>query len=329
MDQKDTGGYASNNFWNGSGDSKTEGVNNAMRALNCLAALDIGGAFSYGYKGYGQYINSQRLDDLDSSAWKVKAALVSAGDSSMVSGSGIGSGASGGDSSSITGQTGNNPAATASPAASHMLSDMDHGFLYRGETGDIASDFEKKSGMSRETFFNELAATEASGLSWDDPNIMSKVEARYQSFISKIPNQDYKANIEKMHDMVSVAKKLDVFAKAADFYKDNRWGNGGDKLAKDAADAKASQAANSAGAGERNLASDPVALAAIASGDSSLQKTDDKAPNLSKDQMGMFLDVEGSKADELKDFIGPEETIFRVVSKRYRKLTPMMIGRAL
>ncbi|MGZ3652399.1 MAG: hypothetical protein ACXWSC_14525, partial [Bdellovibrionota bacterium] len=34
INQKDAGGYASNNYWNGSGDSKDEGVRNLTRALN-------------------------------------------------------------------------------------------------------------------------------------------------------------------------------------------------------------------------------------------------------------------------------------------------------
>ena len=55
----------------------------------------------------------------------------------------------------------------------------------------------------------------------------------------------------------------------------------------------------------------------------------EEKPKLSKEQMGMYLGLEGNRGDDLKEFIGQEETIFRVVSKRYRKLTPMMIGKNL
>jgi hypothetical protein len=340
INQMDAGGYASNNYYNGSGDSKDEGVRNAMRALNRLASLDIGGAIHYGYKGYGNYTNSQRMDDLDSAAWRNKGTMDSAA-AALLSGSSGGSGTGGDYASTIGpeqdpahlrnggGRKGINGASGISK--SHMLSDMDRGFLYRGETGEVAAEFEKKSGMSRETFFNELAATEASGLSWDDPNVMDKMESRYRDFVQKIPNKDYRANIEKMHDMFNLAKKSQLLEEAAAFYKNARWGNGGDKLAKQAKDArdaaKLAEAtplqSGSASDGDRSPASE-APVSALAKGEDGA-----KLPKLTKEQMGMYLGLEGTHGDELKDFIGQEDTIFRVVSKRYRKLTPMMIGRIL
>ena len=215
-----------------------------------------------------------------------------------------------------------------------MLSEMDRGFLYRGETGEVAAEFEKKSGMNRETFFNELAATEASGLSWDDPSLMDKMEGRYRDFIQKIPNKEYRANIEKMHDMLSFAKKTQFLEEAAAFYKKMRWSDGGDKLAqqaqqaRDAAKSEEAAAQGRSGGGERRPASESEATAPTPSSIAQAAE-ESKGPKLNKEQMGMYLGLEGSHGDELKDFIGQEDSIFRVVSKRYRKLTPMMIGKIL
>jgi hypothetical protein len=346
IDQKDAGGYASNNYWNGSGDSKDEGVRNAMRALNCLAALDIGGAFHYGYKGYDNYTNSQRMDDLDSASWSKKGNMdTQAG--SLITGSinnapntnpsnSDGAAMSGPEEQNAKllsgkgGASSNSASDITAQAKDHMLSSMDRGFLYRGETGDVAAQFEKKSGMSRETLFNEMAAAEASGLSWDDPNLMDKMEARYQSFIKKIPNESYRKNIEMMHDTLSMAKKTQIFEEAAAFYKEHRWGNGGDKVAQQAADAKAAAeaAASAAGAAGSSTISRELASAeeAPASVIAAREKNDEK-PKLAKDQMGLYLGIDGAKGDDLKDLLGQEDTIFRTVSKRYRKLTPMMVGK--
>jgi hypothetical protein len=339
INQKDAGGYASNNYWNGSGDSKDEGVRNAYRALNRLASLDIGGAIHYGYKGYGNYINSQRMDDLDTLSWKNKGSMDSYA-AAPVSGRSTVTGTPGsGDTPSQVGPE--REAAHVGPegrAASKGLSNLDRSFLYRGETGEAAAEFERRSGMNREALFNELVAAEASGLSWDDPNLMDRMESRYKAFVQKIPNQEYRANIEKMHDMFSLAKKAQVFEEGAAFYKKMRWGDGGDKVAAAAAGPESKvtgegAAADASGEGkgdvagaERNPASDSAPAAVTAA----QAKTDDpKVASLTKDQMGMYLGLDGTKGDELKDFLGQEDSIFHVVSKRYRKLTPMLIGKML
>jgi hypothetical protein len=341
INQKDAGGYASNNYWNGSGDSKDEGVRNAMRALNHLAALDIGGAVHYGYKGYGNYINSQKMDDLDSAAWKSKGSMDSIGSPLLSGASGNGAGQNGGGNPSAlgperdpahlpAGSNGAKDASGESSVTSHKLADMDRSFLYRGETGDVAAEFEKKSGMSREEFFNQLANAEASGLSWDDPNLMEKGEALYQRFISKIPNKDYRTNLERAHSLFTLAKKMQIMEEAAAFYKKMRWGDGSpSKVANDAngngsgaAEQAAAAGQGAPDAGRAPASAEPAAVVAA-------KEATDEKPKLSKEQMGMYLGLEGSHGDDLKDFIGPDDTIFHLVSKRYRKLTPMMIGKVM
>lgn len=333
INQKDAGGYASNNYYNGSGDSKDEGVRNGMRALNHLAALDIGGAIHYGYKGYGNYINSQSMDNLDSASWKNKGAMDSLVTGPISGTSGGGSGITGDVSQSSVGPESQNAKLPTSGSGSgtgastiatgHKLADMDHSFLYRGETGDVAAEFEKKSGMSREEFFNQLASAEASGLSWDDPNVADKMEARYQAFIAKIPNQEYRANIEKMHSMFSLAKKAQLLEEAAAFYKKMRYGDGA--LASGGKNDISGASDAAAGAGSADRA--PASEAEIAGDIAAPAKADVAAQKLTKEQMGMYLGLDGVKGDDLKDLVGAEDSIFRVVSKRYRKLTPMMIGK--
>jgi hypothetical protein len=339
INQMDAGGYASNNFYNGSGDSKDEGVRNGMRALNHLAALDIGGAIHYGYKGYGNYINSQSMDDLDSNAWKNKGAMTSLAQGPLSGTSGTSnSGITGGDTPNVSGPEAQNAklpggasGASTSVTPGHKLADMDRGFLYRGETGEVAAEFEKKSGMSRDELFNQLAATEASGLSWDDPNVADKMEARYQAFIAKIPNAEYRSNIEKMHSMFSLAKKTQVLEEAAAFYKKMRYGDGNvanaNKSGVNPSDVSAAQAASAAAAAAAQSADRAPASVSEVAAAGDAKPAAEATQKLTKEQMGMYLGIDATKGDDLKDLMGPEDSLFRLVSKRYRKLTPMMIGR--
>lgn len=301
--QKNAGGYSSNNYWNGSGDSKDEGVRNAMRALNHLAALDIGGAFHYGYKGYGNYINSQRMDDLDSRSWKNKDALNSV-NNGMIHG--------------------------ASAPHPHKLSDMDKSFLYRGETGDVAAEFEKRSGMSREEFFDHLAAAEDSGLSWDDPNVVSKMEQRFQTFVARIPNQEYRANLEKAQSMISLAKKVSLLEEGLSFYKKMRWGDGASQVAAGETNGNAPEALVAGPEASTSEASRNPASESSPSRLLTPPNPNEGMPKLAKDQMGMYLGLEGTHADELGDIMANvDETIFHLISKRYRKLTPGLLGKAI
>ncbi len=332
INQQDAMGYGSNNYYNGSGDSKDEGVRNGMRALNRLASLDIGGAFHYGYKGYDNYINSQKMDDLDAQAWKLKGVMSSVNDS-MISGSSNSAGQSSNPGTSIGPVL--DQAKTGRP--SNKMIDMDRAFLYRGETGEVAAEFEKRSGMSREEFFNQLASAGDAGLSWDDPNLMDKFEQRYQAFVAKIPNEEYRNNLEKAHSLITMAKKTQLMQEAAAFYAKNRWGVDGapQQVAKNDLTGNGNLAGNSnsgggnnKGDGDRSPASSDLPMTARQA------KTDDTAPKLSKEQMGMYLGLEGSHADELRDVMGSmlggdSDSLFKIVSKRYRKLTPALIGKAV
>ncbi len=342
MTQQDAMGYGSNNYWNGSGDSKDEGVRNGMRAMGRLASLDIGGAIHYGYKGYGNYINSQKMDDLDARAWKKKDTMNSITNGMIGGASGGGSSTNGGEAYSAVGPereaaklpSGANGKSTNGESAitGKKWKDMDKGFLYRGETGEVAAEFEKKTGMSRDEFFNHVANAADSNLSFDDPNLMNNLEQRFQAFKAGVRNQDFKDKLDKVHSMFSFMKKTEMLQEAASFYYAQRGPlNPPDQMLAGGAakgDASTISASGNGGTssamGERALASDSAPLLAAQS------NFDPSEAKLRKDQMGLYLGLENSHGDELKDImVNAEDTIFKAVSKRYRKLTPGLLGRAM
>jgi hypothetical protein len=341
INQQSAAGYASNNFWNGSGDSKDEGVRNGMRAMNRLASLDIGGAIHYGYKGYGNYTNSQKMDDLDARVWKNKGKMDSIKDG-MIGGAASSGAGTGSESYSAIGperegaklpNTGSSKTVNGeSVVTSKKWSAMDRGFLYRGETAEVAAEFERKSGMSREEFFNQLADTADASLNYDDPNLMNKLEARYAKFVNAIPNKEYRANIQKAYSMFSFAKKQEALQEVAAFYYKMRGDTGPSEPAQPQvakSEVKADlPSAPAAVASERSPSSADNSNLALAHEAAVRMNENSK---LTKEQMGMYLGLEGSHGDELKDIMIAADTdsIFRKVSKRYRKLTPALLGKAI
>lgn len=327
MTQQDAMGFGSNNYWNGSGDSKDEGVRNGMRAMGRLASLDIGGAIHYGYKGYGNYINSQRMDDLDSRAWKKKDTMNSVSDEIIRTPK-----ITGGISSELPYSLAPRPenaklpaeAAKAGPPPGKKWKDMDRGFLYKGETNEVAADFEKKTGMSREEFFNHVADAADANLSFDDPDLLNNLERRFLAFKAGVRNADFKSKLEKAHSMFSFMKKTEMLAEAAAFYQKTRGGEpGSQEMLADKAPGGAPNAP-AADAGRALASAEPAAPQVALQSNS-----DPRVAKLSKDQMGVLLGI-GSHGDELSGLlISAEDTIFKVVSKRYRKLAPALTGKAL
>lgn len=332
MTQQDAMGLGSNNYWNGSGDSKDEGVRNGMRAMGRLASLDIGGAIHYGYKGYGNYINSQKMDDLDARAWKKKDTMLSVTDN-MISSPKGGQGRSmisgevsqGADAVNKTANTGAGKSKHGERTApSKKWRDMDRGFLFRGETAEVAAEFEKKTGMSREEFFEHVADAADAELSFDDPNLLTNLEARFERFKAGVRNPDFKSKLDKAQSMFSFLKKTEMLQEAAAFYNQHR-GEGGPAEQLAASDAKAPNAALNAAVAEQRAPASAAAPLVVPQSNS-----DPRAAKLTKEQMGMYLGLAPTHGGELADILaGAEDTIFKVVSKRYRKLTPGLIGKAL
>lgn len=342
INQTDSQGYSANNYYNGSHDSEDEGYRNGMRAMNRLASLDIGGAIHYGYKGYGNYINSENMDDLDSVSHNRRGKMSSAG-MGAVGGSGAsGSGVVNGDYSNGLGperEAAKLPSGAMGKAKENGESsitrrkwgDSDRGFLYRGETGEVAAEFEKRTGMSREEFANHLSSIVDARLTFDDPELMNKLEQRFVAFKAGVRNPDFKSKLEKVHSMFSFAKKTEMLQEAAAFFNKHRVkpGDQGQMVAgnaQPAPQAAVPDSGNAAGA-DRGPASDAATAPTPAV---AAQSADPKQARLTKEQMGMYLGLEKQHGDELQELMNSaEDTIFKVVSKRYRKLTPGLLGRAM
>ncbi len=214
-----------------------------------------------------------------------------------------------------------------------LMSDMDRSFLYRGETAEVAAEFEKRSGMSREEFFHHLASVADSGLSWDDPQLMEKVEQHYQAFVGRIPNKDFRSSIEKAHSMFDLVKRAQIVEEAAAFYKKNRWGDDSapqqyaenEKQENTGATAPATAAASPVKSENADRSPSSLGTPVVATA-----KTEESTTKLSKEQMGGYLGL-GGGGDELSELMTSDDadSIFRLVSKRYRKLTPALLGKAV
>lgn len=283
----------------GSDDSLEAATTNGMTAIMNLAALNIGGAIHYGYKAYGEYNNSKELDKLKAQTNDLKNSMASNGTQSAANNSSI-------------------------SAPRKTFSRLNSDFLYKGEAAAVAAEWEKRTGMRRDEFLNQVASASEAGLSLDDPNLMQKLEQRYFAFKAKINNQDFISALNKLEQMYPASERLGLFA------------NGIQKIR----EYKASLAqANS------NAKTDsPIKIAALEeSKDKNLnantpkEVTEEKsepsrAPssiaNIAfKDKLGSFIGVESGKDaafDELFKGAAAQdtenETIFQRISKKYRQI---------
>jgi hypothetical protein len=303
----------------GSDDSEDDGIKHGTIALTCLGALNIPCAFHYGYKGYGNYINSQKLDDLHKVTRNLDHTMNSIG-YGAVGGQGSGSGASQVDQSTVTG-------------SARKWADKDTSFLYKGEMNDVAAQFEKNSGMSRETLFKHIASAADAGLNWDDPNLLNKLEQRYHAFASGITNPTFKSNLDKAYSVYTLGKKLDLLGEFRDFYVKNRYGDKNAPNSRLAENGVAAGPVNGSAMPSGTAASPEEASRGLASAETPAgsvnHSTSPSAPSeeyLSKED-GMYLGLDAKSGDLFKD-IQDSDSIFRIVSKKYRKLTPALIGKA-
>lgn len=271
--------------------------NSAMMALMNLSALNIPGAFSNGYRAYGQYINSEKLDNMEAKAITNKGGMASLG-------------------STVATQA-KNSASGAARATS--FSRLDPSYLYKGESAVVAEEFEKRSGMRREEFLRQLGDATDSDLTWGDPALMQKLDARFQRFTNAIPNKDFKKGLETAASMMPASARSEALSKLATFYSDS-W-NGLTPApvvaeAPEAAPTEAPPVAQAPQAAEQSRA--PASMAA-----------EEKISLAS--QAGQLLGI-NQNPDALKDLLGSADSqdtdsLFRKVSNRYRLLTPQLVGK--
>jgi hypothetical protein len=256
----------------------------AMNALMDLGNLNIKSAVNNGMNAYGKYRNSETLDKLGDINFNQANALSSVG----------------------------SEGASAAPRKTDTtFRRLDPSFLRKGEMDKVATEFEKKSGMKRETFLNQLSEVSEKKIRRSDPQLVDKVLGRFESFISKIPNKDFRDNLQKGVNMVPQSMRTGIISKAVAKFSN--------ALAPEAAPAPAEQLAAApaeapvAAAAEEEapaveLPPPPVATVA-------------EAP-LVREPASEEANLLGNIIQAALDEQSQDPTIFQIVSRRYRLLTP-------
>lgn len=282
----------------GSDDSMEAATTSAMTAMMNLAALNIPGAFSNGYKAYGQYINSEKLDDLEAKTLSRKNIMGSV------------AGGTRGAPSSVT------PKATT-------FSRLDPSFLHKGKAAEVADEFERQSGMKREEFLRQLGAATDSDISYEDPALLQKLEARYNLFTNSVPNKDFRNGLEKASSLFPSSARSEALGRLSAMYFDAWKGGGVTAAAPQLADA--------------NLA--PLPSLTPTTNTATPEPAETRAPASASvavatntDADGIFIGIGGNSQDALKDFLGADDgsendSLFKKISKRYRALTPTLVSR--
>lgn len=315
VNQATAQGNAANVNHRGSDDDLDEATTNGMQALMNLASLNIPGAFSKGYEAYGNYINSQKLDELEAKTKNLKNSMTSV-TAGAVGANDKNKGVAGVDSrSEVTGTT--------------TFSRLSPDFLYQGKAAAVAEEFEKRTGMKREEFLMHLGSATDAKLNFDDPDLMNKLEQRYQAFKARVTNKDFRDGLEKVEGLFPQALRQKALSEIQSLYVGARNGKDDARLA--------SSSAGAASTAPIVVADRTEMPAAPAVGEAPKIESN-RAPASEKatptgEKLGMFIGLQGN-SDALKDFFassaaaGNEDSIFKIVSLRYRKLTPALVGMA-
>jgi hypothetical protein len=175
-----------------------------------------------------------------------------------------------------------------------------------------------------------------SKLSANDPQLMDKMVGRFEAFVAKIPNQEFRGNLQKGIAMIPQTARTGLVAQAL-----QKLGNG--FMASDSGPSGISDLAiNKSEKFEPAQSSKTAApvVAAVAPPVASLDKaagSANRAPssntNLGQkiENAGFFIGLEKEPNDQLGNIIqsamesqGTEETIFSQVTRRYRIVTPLL-----
>lgn len=304
--------------YSGSNDSMDAATDSAMRAMMNLASLNIPGAFSNGYKAYGQYINSEKMDDVEIKALRRRSAMGSIGTAGVNTAAMDGISKNTSEGSSISGK----------PTS---FSRMDPSYLYKGKTGDTATEFEKVSGMKRETFYKHLSGATDSDLSYDDPNLLQKLETRFEAFKAEVPNQDFKDGLDKAAALFPHEARVEALGRLSSMYAD-AWKDVPGQSALAAAPPSTESGAQQA----LSLPTAPAEFPAVVNATIAAEAANGRAPASASNQTdkdGVFIGIAGnSSQDMVNEFLSTPtsadtDTLFVKVSKRYRLLTPALLGR--
>lgn len=265
----------------GSDESLQQSTGYAMTALMDLSNLNIQGAVNNGMTAYGKYRNSETLDKLGDQNVRNAGALSSVG----------------------------SEAPSRAPTVTTFRR-LDPSFLQKGKFAEVAAEFEKRSGMKRETFLNQLADVSEKKISRKDPQLVDKVVGRFESFISKIPNKDFRGNLQKGVKMVPETVRTGLISKAVA------------KFAGMMASGPAPEiSAPKVAAAPAPVAAEPAAVAALApeAAAPAAVVAEERAPASEDPQNPLGNIVQAALETQNQD-----PTIFQQVSRRIRILTPMI-----
>jgi hypothetical protein len=299
----------------GSDNSMESATNRAMVAMMNLAALNIPGAFANGYKAYGHYINSEKMDDIEAKALRLQGKMA---------------GTRGPNKGGSSGASGQGQKDRSSGISGTTFSRLKTDFLYKGEMAEVAAEFEKRSGMKREEFLQHLASATDARLRWDDPQLMQKLESRFQAFTSRIPNKEFREGLETAANMFPSAARTETLQKIASVYFD-AWGSrgGGEAVAQAPnGEAGAADAAQAVAEGEARARAEYEPFTGAGGAGSARAPAAVAEAAINRSGLGM-LGLKADSGEALGDlFNAPEDSLFRRVSKRYRDLTPLLVGRS-
>lgn len=284
----------------GSDDSLQHSTAYAMTALMDLGNLNIPSAVNNGMTAYGKYRNSETMDRLGDENLRRAASMASAGTSAV-----------GGVVKTDT-----------------TFRRLDPSFLRQGKFAKVASEFEKRSGMPRDTFLSQMSEISEKKIKRSDPQLVDKVLGRFESFISKIPNPEFKANLQKGVEMVPATTRTGLISKAvAKFANMTAGAPGGSDISAGASTAPEVAAAAPASA-------EPVALPAEAApASTSGDAPRDPASTAAFDpiQSGSPL-AESDDKNPLGNIVlaaidtqGQDISIFQQITRKYRTLTPALV----
>lgn len=293
---------------NGSDQGMQESTTNAMTALMKLAAADRTGAMSKGYQAFGQYRNSGDLDSM-----RLKNSITALKMDSI---------------GSYLSSSGKNSIFTAPVSEySTTYARLDPAFLRKGEAGKVADEFEKQTGMKRESFLKKMAQASESDIKSSDPQLVDKVLSRFEGFLTEIPNQDFRNRVQKQIDSVPQTVRTGLISQAVQKFSQLLAGSAVAPTRSDIAVMdKNSKPAASASATDTKKHGDTTA------------KADDRNPasmttmtlaerrefrNIDEDKFG--TDAVGGALQTALDEQGGDDTIFKQISRKYRSLSPSLL----
>jgi hypothetical protein len=264
----------------------------AMTALMDLGNLNIPAAVNNGMTAYGKYRNSETLDKLgDQNAYR---------------------------SSALSSATSGAPAVMRKTDTTFRR--LDPNFLRQGPYNEVASEFEKRSGMKRETFLSQMSEISEKKIKRSDPQLVDKVIGRFENFIAKIPNADFRANLEKGVKMVPDSMRTGIISKAVQKFANPL---------NAAATTAATEVPVTAEKKEEPKAAEPVATPVVA--EAPAEEPIAPAPDLSAPSRTPATADDGNNplGNIIQAAIDTQEnevSIFQQVSKKYRSLTPILVN---